>query len=270
MFYEYEKKKCDYEWAMREMHTHSHYELYILLEGTRIFFIDNTLFTVKPYTAILIPPFIPHKSEGGPFLRVNINFDSDYFDTEKQSLFNQYLLDKRIIIPENNRPTLTYMIKQIEDNITDNDKEKRIFVYCTTCALFAMLCDCVTKSYSENFSNMNIQKKCPPILLKIIAYVNNNINSDLSLPHISKQFFISESYTSKIFRKYMNISISRYILNLRLTNAKKLLTETHKSIEEISSLCGFSSANYFSLIFKQNSGLSPLNFRKHQNNKQFL
>jgi AraC-like DNA-binding protein len=53
-----------------------------------------------------------------------------------------------------------------------------------------------------------------------------------------------------------------YILQLRLNKAKSLLQEGKKSIEEIANLCGFSSANYFGLIFKKAVGLSPLNYKK--------
>ena len=48
---------------------------------------------------------------------------------------------------------------------------------------------------------------------------------------------------------------------------KELLIKTKKSVNEISELCGFSSANYFGLIFKQKEKLSPLSYRKYQNTK---
>jgi transcriptional regulator GlxA family with amidase domain len=54
---------------------------------------------------------------------------------------------------------------------------------------------------------------------------------------------------------------------VRLTKAKKMLVDTHKSVGEISELCGFSSANYFGLIFKQKEHLSPLQYRKNQQSK---
>ena len=49
--------------------------------------------------------------------------------------------------------------------------------------------------------------------------------------------------------------------------AKEFLLNTKKSVGEISELCGFSSSNYFGLIFKQKEGLSPANYRKHQHTK---
>ena len=53
-----------------------------------------------------------------------------------------------------------------------------------------------------------------------------------------------------------------YVSRMRLSKAKLLLRDSNKSIEEIATECGFSSANYFGLIFKKEVGLSPLNYKK--------
>ena len=53
-----------------------------------------------------------------------------------------------------------------------------------------------------------------------------------------------------------------YVSRMRLSKAKSLLKDTNKSIEDIALDCGFSSANYFGLIFKKEVGLSPLNYKK--------
>jgi AraC-like DNA-binding protein len=59
-----------------------------------------------------------------------------------------------------------------------------------------------------------------------------------------------------------------YLLMLRLSKAKEELMNTEKSIKEISESCGFSSPNYFSLIFKRKENISPGNYRKYQNAKR--
>jgi transcriptional regulator GlxA family with amidase domain len=66
----------------------------------------------------------------------------------------------------------------------------------------------------------------------------------------------------KKFKDVMNCSIMEYVMRIRLNKAKGLLRNTNKSIEEVAFECGFSSANYFGLIFKKEIGLSPLNYKK--------
>ena len=60
----------------------------------------------------------------------------------------------------------------------------------------------------------------------------------------------------------MHCSVMEYCSAVRLNEAKQLLLTTDKSIEDISDLCGYSSANYFSLFFKSKTGLAPSNYRK--------
>ena len=60
-----------------------------------------------------------------------------------------------------------------------------------------------------------------------------------------------------------------FLVDVRLTKAKQMLVSTKKGLEEIAYLNGFSSANYFGLIFKKREGLSPLNYRKNQIAKQY-
>jgi transcriptional regulator GlxA family with amidase domain len=53
-----------------------------------------------------------------------------------------------------------------------------------------------------------------------------------------------------------------YRLFTRISRAKELLSSSKMSIESIAAECGFSSANYFSLIFKKEVGISPRSYRK--------
>ena len=60
----------------------------------------------------------------------------------------------------------------------------------------------------------------------------------------------------------MHCSIMDYVSRMRLSKAKSLLRDENKSVEDVAMECGYSSANYFGLIFKKEVGLSPLNYKK--------
>jgi transcriptional regulator GlxA family with amidase domain len=53
-----------------------------------------------------------------------------------------------------------------------------------------------------------------------------------------------------------------YVLKTRLAAAAELLSATELSVTEIGVRCGFSSPAYFSRVFKEETGLSPLRYRK--------
>lgn len=268
MFYEFEKNTRDTKWSMTQMHAHSHYELYILLEGERRVFINNTLFTAKAYTAILIPPFVLHKTEGDKFSRINVNFSADYFSATEIRAFEKNLAGKVITVPAEKRNILKEILNELECRSAENERDGEVYTRCLTYSLIYILCrshKTAQKDYGLGHQN---GQKYPEILIKVLDHIDNNLGERLTVAELSARFYISESYLCKMFRKFMELPLSVYILHLRLTKAREYLTNTKKSIEEISALCGFSCANYFGLIFKRHSGLSPRNFRNHQRKKQ--
>ena len=58
--------------TMRKLHSHPHYEIYFLYDGSRSFFIENALYSITAPAILVVPPFAMHKTEGGAFRRVNI------------------------------------------------------------------------------------------------------------------------------------------------------------------------------------------------------
>ena len=100
------------------------------------------------------------------------------------------------------------------------------------------------------------------LILQIIDYINAHLEQNICLDDLSARFFISKNSLCKKFRSVMRCSVAEYIMGARQTRAKNLLVTTDLSMDEIAERCGYSSANYVSLIFKKNVGLSPVNYRK--------
>ncbi|MBR7156559.1 MAG: helix-turn-helix transcriptional regulator [Lentisphaeria bacterium] len=101
-----------------------------------------------------------------------------------------------------------------------------------------------------------------PLAARCIAYINRHLAENLSVNGIAGALKVSGSNLRMIFRRETGISIGRYIMRQRLSRAKHLLAATRMSVEEIAGLCGYASLISFSLFFKRNSGVSPLNFRR--------
>jgi transcriptional regulator GlxA family with amidase domain len=107
----------------------------------------------------------------------------------------------------------------------------------------------------------------PSLVLKAIDYLNLKYAEKITLDDLANVFFVSKGALIYNFKKYTGVSPIDFLLNVRLAKAKEFLLNSKKSVGEISELCGFSSSNYFGLIFKHKEGLSPANYRKHQHTK---
>jgi YesN/AraC family two-component response regulator len=105
------------------------------------------------------------------------------------------------------------------------------------------------------------------LYLSIMEYIEHNIGRhDLSLNLIGEQFNLSAGYASKIFNSLHHTGITEFISQLRVESAKKLLTDTNKTISQISKEIGFQSSAYFITIFKKHVGSTPNVYRKTTKN----
>ena len=76
-YVEFEELCMEKDFAMGKPHSHDFYELYFLLDGEREVFVENQMFKLPEGTIVIIPPFHMHKTEGGPYKRININVSPD-------------------------------------------------------------------------------------------------------------------------------------------------------------------------------------------------
>ena len=100
------------------------------------------------------------------------------------------------------------------------------------------------------------------LLTPIKEYLDANFGLKISLEDLASRFYINKYYLTKIFKEQYGQSISLYLLNIRITYAKKLLRFSDKSIKDVGIECGFSTAHYFSAKFKETEGISPSDYRR--------
>ena len=110
--------------------------------------------------------------------------------------------------------------------------------------------------------NLNRQTYSP-VIQKIIAYIETDLSTDLSLKTFAKYLNVNASYLSTLFSKEVGITLSEYVNNSRIFHAKKLLQGTNLPIKSIAEQCGFSDTHYFNRIFHKITGTTPGVYRKN-------
>ena len=96
----------------------------------------------------------------------------------------------------------------------------------------------------------------------IISYIAENYsNKDLSLEYIASEFNTNPSYISVFVKNNLKLGFHEYITSLRISEAKALLLKTDMPISEVAESVGFSSRTTFFRSFKQNTGVTPNEFR---------
>jgi AraC family transcriptional regulator, transcriptional activator for feuABC-ybbA operon len=92
---------------------------------------------------------------------------------------------------------------------------------------------------------------------RIIQYMHQNINGQVTLRELSELVQLSPAYLSRAFKETTGYSVIEYFTKIRIDKAKELLIEGDKKVKEVAGVLGFSDEFYFSRIFKKNEGVSP-------------
>lgn len=97
----------------------------------------------------------------------------------------------------------------------------------------------------------------------ILLFIDNNLDSELSLEIVAKVGFYSPFHFHRIFKAITNETLNSYITRKRIEKtASILLHQKNVSITELSLQYGFNSNSSFTRTFKKFFGISPSEFRK--------
>jgi len=99
-------------------------------------------------------------------------------------------------------------------------------------------------------------------LSKVITYIQAHFSDKIEISSIAKIAHLSISQLERRFKKLFKITPLKYIHQVRLHAATRLLSTTRNSIGNISIDCGFYDQSHFTRQFKATHGISPLEYRK--------
>lgn len=98
-------------------------------------------------------------------------------------------------------------------------------------------------------------------------YYKDNLNLDLVADHVG----MSKYYLCKEFHKKYGISPGKYLKELRISQACRLLTtNTNYTLQDIARIVGYSNNNYFGKVFKATKGITPDQFRSQAPQYDFV
>lgn len=92
--------------------------------------------------------------------------------------------------------------------------------------------------------------------------IHKHVYDEIDMDTLAKELGYNTYYMTKLFKKETGMSIKEYILKEKMENAKILLETTNIDINEISDSLCFHWPNYFSTVFKKETGYTPLEYRK--------
>ncbi|MEB5919668.1 helix-turn-helix domain-containing protein [Enterococcus innesii] len=97
---------------------------------------------------------------------------------------------------------------------------------------------------------------------KILRYIHENYREHITLDTLADHLHLSRYHTSRLIKNTLGMTFSLYLMIYRIEVAKKELSTSDRSINEISVRVGFNDPNYFSKKFKKATSYTPKEYRK--------
>ena len=239
------------------LHTHDSYEIFIFIKGNMKFVVEGSTYPLRPYDTIIIRDNeMQDIYPTGPadYERFVINISHDFFEKNNCKMYKNIFLN-RPAGKNNLIPGGLVSVSEIADILPRIEKyEKEQTPACDTvkkCAMVEIL-----HALNHMQPAADADSKPNSTVRKVIDYINQNLDGDLSLGHLSEQFFVSKYHLCRVFREHTGYTISSYITNKRLL----LIRDLCRSGETISSACisaGFSGYSSFYKAYTKAYGCSP-------------
>lgn len=154
---------------------------------------------------------------------------------------------------------LMHLYKEMKAEINNSNKDKdqhllRAMLYETLMLLNRAPSDASRVSMKEVPANRHIDR--------FVALVNDYFIQQHGVTFYAEKLFITPNYLDKIVRRTLGISTKRYIQNKVMDEAKRLLTYTTLSVEEIARQLHYETSSYFVRQFSKAVNLTPNQYRK--------
>ncbi len=119
------------------------------------------------------------------------------------------------------------------------------------------------KTAPANKSPQRIPRdKFQAVIDRALIFMGEYFPSGIGAAEVARHAGFERSYFSKMFSEYAGITIKDYLASLRIRKAKELLMEPKCSISAIAQAVGFTESRTFSRFFKDQTNLSPSQWRK--------
>jgi AraC-like DNA-binding protein len=127
----------------------------------------------------------------------------------------------------------------------------------------------LTKSMILDFAQKTARCRRPPASSPLVGRIKRLVNAELyekiSPAIIARLLGMNCSHLCRQFKKETRKTISAFINEMKITEAKRLLESGKKPLAEIAFQLGYSSQNYFQAVFKKTAGVTPGEYRNAEN-----
>ena len=249
-------------------HTHDYIEIVYVTSGTATEYVDGIRYNVRRGDIIFMTPnsihsFIP----GAKFEHIEIFFSprliGEAVITSAQALSMLALSSFDNLRNNKSFGLIRFDESEVEEvesllAVMEREFEEKREGY------EAYMCNCLNMLLIKMLRNVSSDNRGGDIWEALMKYIEENYEKKLTLAALASKCFYNPSYFSRMFKQKYGASLTVYLKNKRIEQAKKLLLDDDMTIEEIAGAVGFSDRSAFYVAFEDDTGMTPLQYRKNK------
>ncbi len=269
------KRSLDSGYTMPTLEAASdYYEIGYLLSGDRLSITPGGSYTLREGTVGTMPPFVYHRTiplSNVPYNTYLVKFKPD-FVRPLTDAFGHTILEEvysRLFnrFPPSAGSRIVLYFREMHE-LYESDSPYRDFrLQCILCDLLLAvlenrLPDDAADSPHQDAVEIPHKTPLTPPIIDALYYMEQHYQENPSLETAALQSGYSASHFSRLFHAQLGKPYSEYLTRIRIRHAQEMLLNTKKSVTEIALETGYLHTGNLSEQFKQQTGMTPLQYRK--------
>ena len=116
--------------------------------------------------------------------------------------------------------------------------------------------------YAKMVSGIQEKKQRNELIERTKNYIFQNLHSEIIISEMAHKIGVNASYLSDLFHRVEGITIQRYIQREKVHLAENMLRYSDYAVKDIANHLSFCTQSYFGRVFKEQTGMSPVKYRK--------
>ena len=241
-------------------HWHNELEYGFVVRGKLLLTCNGTEYIVEENQFYFVNTNVLHsmRATDAPASFYSIVFRESFFGLPEQ-------IKKKYILPVMNNanfpvffskePELLQRIRDAIQCYEEKEAKFDFYFHQYICSIWMLL-------YDKQLPFASEEEKMERRIREMLQFISSNYHENIGVEDIADFAGVSKRECFRCFKRQLNSSPNIYLLQFRMNRAAEMILMTDQKMNEIATMCGFSSATYFSTKFKEIYGMSPKAYRE--------
>ena len=244
---------------IREKHWHTSIEIFAVLEGELLFYINNEKYPLHAGELLIVNANEIHsvnalKENKTAVIQIPLRQFENYFTAQQFIRFEGGIHRET----DSENPSDRRLISLVQRLYNVYTERRNGYDFRTISLYYELLYLMVTQYRVTEVEEKELRhNRHLSSLSRITTYMREHYREDLKLSDLAETFGYSDAYLSRMFREYAKVNFKTYLQDIRIAYACRDLLNTDHTIGQIAMDNGFCSSRGFAKDFKKRYGILP-------------